>query len=126
MVILDSNIWIALLNIDDSNHSKARQLFREIKEKIVLPEYIILETATLLSQKISKKSADDFIKNVIDNKDIEILPSSKEFLEKVIEFYLSKRIEKLSFVDYSLLYLVPKVRVITLDKVLKREIEKLL
>lgn len=124
MVILDSNLWVAFLYTKDPNHKKAERIFENLKEKIIVTEYIILEVATIISQKVSKKVADDFIEDVIDNRDIEVLPSSKEFLDEIIKFYLSKKNENLSFVDYSLLYLSQKMEVITFDKVLKRELKK--
>ncbi|MFQ6049727.1 MAG: type II toxin-antitoxin system VapC family toxin [Candidatus Paceibacterales bacterium] len=125
MVILDSNVWISFLNIDDYDHKKAERVFRKLKEKIVLTEYILLEVVTIISQKISKDLADSFIRTVIDNKDIEILASSKEFLDEIIKFYLSKKNKNLSFVDYSLLYLSQKTEIITFDKILKKELKKL-
>ncbi len=125
MIILDSNIWIAFLNVDDANHKKAEKIFEETKEKIILTEYILLETVTVLSQKAEKKVSDSFIKEAVNNRDIEILPSSEEFLNGVIKLYLSKKNKNLSFVDYSLLYLSKKIKVITFDKTLQREIKKL-
>ncbi len=125
MIILDSNIWIAFLNVDDVNHKKAEKIFEETKEKIILTEYILLETVTVLSQKVDKRVSDRFIDEVVNNRDIEILPSSDEFLNGVIKLYLSKKNKNLSFVDYSLLYLSKKIKVVTLDKTLQREIKKL-
>jgi len=124
-VLLDSNIWIAFLYKKDPNHKRAEEIFEGIKERVVLTEYLFLEIVSVISKKVGKKVADDFIKNVIDNRDIEIFPSSQEFLGEIIKFYLSKKIEKLSFVDYSLLYLAQKMKVITFDETLKRELKKL-
>ena len=124
MIILDSNIWIAFLNIDDFNHKKAERVFKELSEKIILTEYVLLEVTTVVSLKVSKEAANNFIKTVVDNKDIEILPSSKEFLEGVIKFYLSKKNKNLSFVDYSLAYLSQKFKVLTFDRKLKSELKK--
>ena len=125
-ILLDSNIWIGLLNVDDLYHKKAGTLLKKIKEKIILPEYVILEVATIISQKVNKETSNDFIRNVIDNKDIEIFSSSREFLGEVMNFYLSNKEKKLSFVDYSLLYLSKKMEVLTFDKNLQKEIKKLL
>jgi predicted nucleic acid-binding protein len=47
--LLDSNIWIARLNREDSQHAKALAVFQSLEEKasmIVLPEYIIVEVYT--------------------------------------------------------------------------------
>lgn len=126
MIVLDSNVWISLLNVDDSQHKRAKRIFKTLKRKIVIPEYVILETATLLAQKVNKEAADEFINNAINNKDIEILPSFGAFFNEIINFYLAGRNGELSFVDYSLLYLSQRMEIITFDKVLKRELKKIL
>ncbi|MBU4332625.1 PIN domain-containing protein [Patescibacteria group bacterium] len=126
MIILDSNIWIALLNIDDSDHARAQELMKDLEENIIVTEHVLLEVATIISQKVDKDTADNFIKRVISTKEIEIFPSSEEFLDRVIKFYLSKSNRNLSFVDYSLLLLSKRIKVITFDKILKKELAKVL
>ncbi|MBI3458940.1 PIN domain-containing protein [Candidatus Azambacteria bacterium] len=125
MVILDSNIWIALLNTNDSNHQKAVKIFKGISKSIILPEYVLLETVTILCQEVDKRTADEFIKYTANNKDIEIYGSSVTLLHQITNFYLSQKNEKLSFVDYSLLYFSQKMRVETLDVNLKKEINQI-
>lgn len=124
-VLLDSNVWISFLYKKDPNYKKAEKVFEAIKERIILPEYVILEVATIISQKVGKRVANDFIENVINNQNIEILPSSQEFLKQVIDFYLSGRNKKLSFVDYSLLYLAKRIKVLTFDENLQKAIQTL-
>ena len=123
-LVLDSNVWIAFLYEKDPNHNKAAKVFEVLKAKIILTEYVFLEVVTVLSQKAGKDVSDNFIKNVTNNQDIIILPSSGDFLGEIVNFYLSKKIEKLSFVDYSLLCLSQKFKVITFDKALQRHLKK--
>lgn len=125
MVLLDSNIWIALLYEKDPNHEEASDFFSELNENIIVTEYIILEVATIISQKKNKQAADAFLENISNNQDIELWPSSKEFLGEVVNFYLSQKSARLSFVDYSLLYLSQRIKVVTFDKKLKKEIENI-
>ena len=124
MTALDSNVWIAFFNPDDSNHHKAQKIFLKTQEKIGLPEYVLLEVTTILAQKMGKDIADQFLQMARASKDVEILPSSREFFDGVIQLYLSRTNKKLSFVDYSLLYLSGKTNVVTFDKDLKKELEK--
>lgn len=125
MVILDSNVWIAFLNKNDSNHKKADEIFNKLvnkREKIIITEYILLEVVTVLSQKVGKKLADQFIEIAGNTKRIEIISSSADFLNDVLAFYLKQKNRNLSFVDYSLLYLSRQYEILTLDKELKRKI----
>lgn len=68
MVIFDSDVWIALLNKNDSQHQKAKLVFESIKENIILPEYVFIEISSVLSLKVGKGVADDFIKIALNNK----------------------------------------------------------
>lgn len=125
MMVLDANVWIAFLNPDDSNHHKAQKIFSTTQGGIGIPEYVLLEVITILAQKMGKDTADKFLQMARASKDVGILPSSKEFLDEVMQLYLSRTNGKLSFVDYSLLYLSGKTNVVTFDKDLKKELAKM-
>lgn len=125
MIILDSSVWVAFFDKDDSLHRRAAQVVNSLQEKIVLPEYVLLEVTTVLSQKAGKSLADAFLQKVATNRDVQVLSSSQQFLDEVIRLYLSRTNEKLSFVDYALLYLSSKMNVVTFDKDLKKELTKM-
>jgi predicted nucleic acid-binding protein len=122
MIILDSNIWIAYLNKSDSQHRKAVSLFGQIKDEILITEYIIIEVATVLAMRVDKNIADDFIRFVTDNTDIQVLSSSENFLSKSIEYFFEYKDNDLSFVDISLLALSKNYELYTFDKELKKQI----
>ena len=124
MTVLDSNVWIALLDKDDSLHPRAQRIVNELKDTIALPEYVILEVTTVLSQKAGKLFADSFLQKVCANRDIQIIASSKQFLDEVIEFYLSQSKGKLSFVDYALLYLSRRMKILTFDSDLEKALKQ--
>lgn len=124
MVILDSNIWVSLLYSKDANFSKAKELVGNLRNGIIVTEYIIAEVTTILSQRKSKELANIFLEKILESDKIEILSSSKEFLGEAIDFYLEQGDRQLSFVDYSLLLLSKKCQIVTFDKKLKKEIEK--
>jgi predicted nucleic acid-binding protein len=122
MIILDSNIWIAYLNKNDSQHSQAVSVFNKIEDNILITEYIILEVATVLAMRADKQIADAFIDLVMKNQDIKVLSSSKIFFNKTLGHFLKYKKSNLSFVDISLLALSKNYQVFTLDKELKKEI----
>ncbi|MDD4530336.1 MAG: PIN domain-containing protein [Candidatus Gracilibacteria bacterium] len=127
MKILDSNVWIALFNKEDSLNKKASDIMKELvknNEKIFITEYLILEISTILLLKNGKKLADNFINFVYDNSDIDIIYSDKYFFENTIQFFTKNNYEKLSFVDQSLLLLSKSYQIITFDKELNRFMKK--
>jgi predicted nucleic acid-binding protein len=123
MIILDSNIWIAYLNKNDSQHRKAVSIFSKIKEDVLVTEYIILEVATVLSMRVDKKIADNFINLIRSNQDIEVFSSSENFFNKTLGYFLEYQKGNLSFVDISLLALSKNYQVFTFDEDLKKEIK---
>lgn len=122
MIIIDSNIWIAYLNKNDSQHRKAVSFMSEVKEGVLITEYIILEVATVLAMKIDKRAADSFVDFVTNNRDIEVLSSSGDNFYKTLDFFLKYKKNNLSFIDLSLLALSKKYQVFTFDRNLEKEI----
>ena len=122
MTILDSNIWIAFFNENDSQHKKAEKIFKELNAAIALPECIIIEVASILLFKAGRKTANNFIKSIADNEDVEILPSSELFLNMVINNFIHSSSDKLSFVDVALLRLSKSYQVITFDMNLRKAV----
>jgi predicted nucleic acid-binding protein len=122
MVIFDANIWIALLNVEDSQHEKSLVVFESTNESILLPEYVLVETLNVLTQKAGKKIADAFLSMVFASDQIEVGFSSKNFLLRVVQSFLANDHAKLSFVDQGLLYLSQFHKVITFDKNLAKKL----
>lgn len=121
-LILDTNIWVAYTNKSDSQHEKARGILELIKEKVIIPEYVLVETLNVLSVKLGKKDADDFLSGILKSENIVMLWCTHELREELLSFFVSNKIEKLSFVDQSLLFLSKKYKVVTFDKVLLKHI----
>lgn len=121
-IVFDSNIWIALFNEDDSLHEQARQLFLE-HERIHVPEYVILETTSVLQLRASKEKADDFARMVRETEDIEIIHISEAFFDEVLDVFCEQQ-KKLAFVDCALLLLSQNHEVHTFDRGLVSAIEQ--
>ncbi len=119
-LILDTNVWIAYLEQSDSQHQKATNVFELIDQKIWIPEYVLVEILNFLVIKIGKNRADEVLTMFFHNRDLEILWNSEEFRAQLLSFFVSNKIEKLSFVDQSLLFLSKKYRVVTFDKKLDK------
>lgn len=123
MMILDSNVWIALYYEEDSQHKKALKLAPSFRH-IALTEYVILETCTILLAKVGKEASEKFLDHVFDNREIVILFSTREFFQETIRVFRGENEKKLSAIDASLLYLSGEHEVITFDKDLEKAIKK--
>ena len=122
MTILDSNVWIAFFHKNDNQHKKAEKIIKELDTKIIIPEYIITEIASILCFKASKKIAVTFLESILDNNDIEILLSNKQIFNNTVNNFINDKNDKLSFVDTMLLCLSKKYQLITFDKNLQKAI----
>lgn len=124
MIILDSNIWIAVLNENDSLHQRAVALFENIEEEVISHEYIIVEVCNVLLMRKGKKNADEFLDSMLKD-GLYVLYSSPSVFEEVCTFFRNRTEKNLSFIDTTLLYYSHDYQVYTFDKQLEKAIKKL-
>ena len=124
MTILDSNVWISYFHEPDSRHKHARTLFKQIDGLVLVPEYIVVETCTVLNRVANKEVVIKFLDRTMNNRDIRVAPTSRQLFYQLIDFYTNHDHHQLSFIDVSLLFLSQYHTVHTFDKKLKRAIEK--
>ena len=122
-MILDSNVWIALYLEEDSQHKKALKL-KPFFRQVAVPEYVILETCTILLAKAGESVSEKFLDYVFDNREVTVLFSTREFFQETIKAFRDKNGKKLSAIDTSLLYLSKEHEVITFDKDLEKAIKR--
>ena len=125
MIILDSDVWIAFLNTQDSQHKKALKVFSQIEKStdiLVVPEYVVLEVVTVLRRLVSAKMASLFIKTLTQDKYIHVLPSNLKLFKSACSATYNTAQPKLSFTDITLLELSHKMSVTTFDRALARAI----
>jgi len=124
MIILDSNVWIALFHKEDTLQAKAHNLLENISSKILLPEYVLLEVCSVLKRLKRKQAANQFLDYVLDNRDIDCFHTSPSLLEETIKLFRTRSQDDLSFIDISLLFLSRFHTVHTFDKKLASAIKK--
>ncbi len=122
MTILDSNVWIALFNTQDSQHAKAKALQDTMEFPILLPEYVIIEVCTVLLQKTTKVQVEQFLDFATNSQDIELGLSYQEFFFDVVKTFRNYPSRELSFTDIALLVLSRSHTVVTFDGDLNRAI----
>jgi predicted nucleic acid-binding protein len=113
--LVDSNVLIASRNDKDALFARAIEALEAAAKPLVLHEYVVLETATVLMVRAGKAMADDFVRFVLKNADFSLLLSSEtEFLSAADTFMKTR--SKLSFADSALLSLSSQYPVLTFDK----------
>ena len=121
-LVLDSSVWIAFLYREDSQHKKACRLLEIETGPIIVPEYVLLEVATVLRQKRQASVVKKFVQNTITNPSV-FLPAD-DLASKTARLFLTQDNDTLSFIDTALIVLSHKYAVITFDKTLKRALKK--
>jgi len=124
-VIFDSNVWIAFLNSEDSQHKKAVEIFKQNTQKVIVPEYVVLEVASILQIRSGQIVANKFLNGIEKSKNVKILLSSQGLFLKTNRLFQAQKQKKLAFVDCALLLLSSGIKVITFDKALEKEIGSL-
>jgi predicted nucleic acid-binding protein len=100
--ILDSNVLLALYIENDQLKAAAEVLFEEIEgSEMIIPYCVIEEVCTILTYRVSKKTAVAFLEDIQNADGVLIL---NDMITEEINFF--KNLDaKISFTDSSLLYL---------------------
>jgi predicted nucleic acid-binding protein len=120
-IIFDTNVWVALFNEKDGHHDAAQRLFLQ-NGMVFIPEYVILETTTVLQLRASKQQADIFAETITATEQLEILYASDSFFRSVLTLFQQQSSTKLSFVDCALLLLSEHYKIHTFDEALEKAI----
>jgi len=123
-IVIDTNIFYAVLNDKDSLHIQASKLLEKMSEHILIVPYsVISETSTLLTYRQWKKKADDFVSSLRNTKNIFIVSNS---MDDEINLFLEVE-TKISFTDISLIAVSKKynAELATFDKQLLQLYKKL-
>jgi len=125
-MIVDTSFLISFYNESDSNHEKAVQMIKEKEHLLLLPEYVIAETSTVLLYKQDLKTSKEFLKAVEETRTMKILHVGSSDFHNILEIFKNQK-NQLSFVDASIVYYATKMRLDALcfDKNINKEIKRL-
>ena len=121
-IILDSSVWVAFLHDTDSQHGRALTLLAQLDDDIIVPEYVVVEVATILKRKKKTDEAKRFVHRILNEKIQSFLPADALVREAATLF--CGRTDTLSFTDTALLVLSERYHVITFDMHLQKAINK--
>jgi len=123
VIIFDTNVWVAFFNANDSQHKKAQRAILHSRETIIIPEYVIVETTTVLSVKASKAIANQFLDAIQSNVDVQIMLMNEQRFIGTVELFRIVLDGTLSFVDTHLLWLHQYHPVVTFDQELQQALQ---
>lgn len=120
MVFLDSSVWIAFLNNQDSQNQKSISIFKNIeKEYLEINDYVFSESLTVFRYKKLEKQCKNLIRFL---KDFNINFNISDNQVLALANYYFFKYQKLSFVDCQLLASskINDAELITFDKELQK------
>jgi predicted nucleic acid-binding protein len=125
MIILDSSFLVALFHEGDALHGKALEdvkVFESLKERFVICDHVLGETATALLYNADMARSKAFIDYALENYDL-FLPQ-KDDLDQILEIFLEQK-KEISVVDASVVYLARNLhgKVACYDKNVLKQIE---
>lgn len=111
-LFIDSNFFCALYNNIDSLHLKAKLLAPSLKDtQLVISNFVLLETYTVLSQRASKKRALQFGNHVANNNPYDIFWIDRNLEDEVWKIFSSIKDKNFSYVDASILAVLKKEKI---------------
>jgi predicted nucleic acid-binding protein len=99
MIFVDTGAWFALLISDDPNHASARAWLAANQERLVLTDYVLDETLTLLLMRGQRQHALSFGREVLENDMAELVYLTVEDIEMAWGVFQKFQDKHWSFTD---------------------------
>lgn len=127
-IFVDTNVLCAIYNVEDSLHIK-RSYIKSILTQYnpVLSNFILLETYTILSQRISKKFAIAFGERIRQKHPYTLFWIDRNIEDDVWDIFCSIKEKNFSYVDASIIAVMKRRRIahlLTFDRSFKSLEEK--
>ncbi|MFH1218220.1 MAG: PIN domain-containing protein [Candidatus Peregrinibacteria bacterium] len=120
MTILDTSIWVALINKSDTCYEKAKKIAKETNlEELEIFDYTYIETLTVLRNKVSETACNNFL-NFVKDYQKNITLSNEEIFSLANAFFFQDK--TLSFTDCLLIATakINSAKLLTFDKALEK------
>ena len=113
-IFADTGYWIALLNPDDSLHTKAREsAVSLVSTPLVTSEMVFAELLNSFSSKgkVYREKASRFIEYSFENPEIEIIVQTDEIFKAALGLYKQRTDKAWSHTDCSSFYIMQKYKI---------------
>ncbi|MBM4039335.1 MAG: type II toxin-antitoxin system VapC family toxin [Planctomycetes bacterium] len=95
----DTSYYLALLNVGDEYHLRARGLSGRSGKRHVTTAWVLTELADALSHPSTRLMVGQFIKDLYRNPRMTIVPPSQELLDQGLERFMARRDKLWSLTD---------------------------
>lgn len=104
ILFADTGFWIALLNVRDSLHSHAAELYKRLEAdqvKIVTSEMILTELMNFFSRfgPNSRQQVAITVKQMRDHASVMVMPQTSDLFEQALDLYLQRLDKSWSLTD---------------------------
>jgi predicted nucleic acid-binding protein len=99
LVFVDTAYFVALLNPDDSYHSRTLESFNESSRRLVTTEFVLLELGNYFSRRSNRHLVRPFWRSLLDEETATVVPVSVPLLERALDLYHARQDKEWSLVD---------------------------
>lgn len=103
-VLVDTDAFVGRFYPKDAHHSRCKTMFTELKaghKRLVTTSLVVLETATVLSNRTGQEAARRFLDGFIKAGKIDVIHISQELQQEAIDLFLQQTKKGTSVVDCS-------------------------
>lgn len=86
-VFADAFYFVARLNRHDQHHERVLAFSRDFRARMITTDLVLLEVADALARSESRPRVADFIRHVRQSAACEVVPASRELLDRALEVY---------------------------------------
>ncbi len=86
-VFADAFYFVARLNRRDQHHQRVLKFSRDFRARLLTSDWVLMEVADALAESESRSRVRDFILHLRQSPACEIVPASRELLDRALELY---------------------------------------
>lgn len=87
VVFADAFYFVARLNRRDQHHERVLKYSRDFRARLLTSDWVLMEVADALAESESRARVRDFILYLRGSAACEIVPASRELLDRALELY---------------------------------------
>ena len=99
VVFADAFYFVARLNRRDQHHQRALQLSRDFRARLLTSDWVLMEVADALAESECRGRVRDFILHLRGSAACEIVPASRELLDRALDLYHQHADKKWTLTD---------------------------
>lgn len=98
-VFADAFYFVARLNRHDQHHERALAFSRDFRAHLLTTDLVLLEVADALAKSEARLRVSDFIRHLRQSPACEVVPATRELLDRALELYHQHADEEWTLTD---------------------------